>query len=87
MAIRIHDRVIRIIAVKTKLTITVDDDVVPRAKRYARNQGISLSGLIERKLREVSTPAGDTFASRWRGRFRPARRKDERYRQLAKKYL
>ncbi len=87
MAIRIRDRVIRIFTVKTKLTITVDDEVVPRAKRYARSQGTSLSGLIERKLREVSAPAGETFASRWRGRFRPTRRKDERFRQLAKKYL
>lgn len=72
---------------KTKLTITVDDDVVPRAKRYARSQGTSLSRLIERALREVTTPAAHTFATRWRGRFRPARRKDERYRRLAKKYL
>ncbi|MGH8632472.1 MAG: DUF6364 family protein [Burkholderiales bacterium] len=73
---------------KTKLTITVDHEVVPRAKRYARSQGTSLSHLIERALREVSMPAAETFASRWRGRFRPARRsKDERYRRLAKKYL
>ena len=72
---------------KTKLTITVDDDVVPRAKRYARSQGTSLSRLIERALRAVSTPAADTFASRWRGRFRPARRRHERYRRLGKKYL
>lgn len=72
---------------KTKLTITVDGDVVPRAKRYARSQGTSLSSLIEQQLRVVSTPDADTFASRWRGRFQPAARKSDRYRRLAKKYL
>jgi hypothetical protein len=72
---------------KTKVTITVEDDLVPRAKRYARSQGTSLSGLIERKLREVSAPPRESFASRWRGQFKPARRKDERYRELAKKHL
>ncbi len=72
---------------KTKVTITVDDELVPRAKRYARSQGTSLSGLIERTLRDMSAPAAETFTSRWRGRFRPARRKDARYRHLAKKYL
>jgi len=28
-----------------------------------------------------------SFAKRWRGRFRPANRKDDRYKALAKKYL
>lgn len=31
--------------------------------------------------------AGDTFAQRWRGAFRPSSRDDERYRRLAGKYL
>ena len=35
---------------KTKLTITVDPEVVPAAKRYARSQGVSLSSLIEGAL-------------------------------------
>lgn len=72
---------------KTKLTITIDDDVVPRAKRYARSQGTSLSGLIERQLREVSGGDTETFSTRWRGKFKPVRREDARYRHLAKKYL
>jgi len=72
---------------KVKLTITVDERVVPEAKRYARRKGISLSGLIEQALRDASASDTPTFSTRWRGRFKPARRTDERYRLLAKKYL
>ena len=32
-------------------------------------------------------PEGETFSQRWRGRFEPAARNDERYEALAKKYL
>ncbi|MBI4419821.1 MAG: ribbon-helix-helix protein, CopG family [Gemmatimonadetes bacterium] len=72
---------------KTKLTVTIDRDLLPRAKRHARSRGVSLSRLIEAALRDLS--AGDTrsFSQRWRGKFRPAGRSDLRYRTLAKKYL
>jgi post-segregation antitoxin (ccd killing protein) len=72
---------------KTKLTITVDREILPQAKRYARAQGVSLSSLIEHALREMAEPDRPSFASRWRGRFVPAEREDERYRALAEKYL
>lgn len=73
---------------KTKLTLTIDEDLVPEAKRFARSRGMSLSQLIEQKLREeMAAPEGPTFSSRWRGRFRPAERESERYRRLAEKYL
>ena len=72
---------------KAKLTISVDEHVVPRAKRYARRHGTSLSGLIERALRDASASEAPVFSTRWRGRFKPARRTDTRYRRLAKKYL
>ena len=72
---------------KQKLTITVDADLIPIAKRYARSQGVSLSSLIERSLREVAGEYGSSFASRWRGKFRAAERDDPRYDALAKKYL
>ena len=38
---------------KTKLTVTIDSEVLPRAKEYARAQGVSLSALIEQSLREA----------------------------------
>ncbi len=73
---------------KTKLTVTIDDEVVPRAKDYARSQGISLSLLIENALREVMDQGkGSSFSERWRGRFVPAERDDDRYRRLAEKHL
>ena len=72
---------------KKKLTITIDAEVLPRAKRYARSCGVSLSSLIERSLREATAEDTSTFASRWRGRFGAAHRDDPRYDTLAKKYL
>lgn len=72
---------------KAKLTVTIDEDLLPKAKRYARSKGLSLSQLIESTLREMSEKGQPSFAARWRGRFKPASRSDDRYRQLAKKYL
>ena len=72
---------------KQKLTITVDAELLPKAKRYARSQGVSLSSLIEQSLREVAGDHAPSFASRWRGQFRAADRDDPRYDALAKKYL
>jgi len=71
---------------KRKLTITVDAELLPRAKRYARSKGVSLSSVIEQSLRDL---AGDevSFVERWQGRFEAADRGDERYRALAEKYL
>ncbi len=73
---------------KTKLTVTVEKELVPEAKRFARSRGISLSQLIEEALRQEMTPAAEPgFTARWRGRLRPAERDDERYGLLAAKYL
>jgi post-segregation antitoxin (ccd killing protein) len=72
---------------KQKLTITVDAELLPLAKRYARSRGVSLSALIEQSLREVAGGHAPSFASRWRGTFRAAERDDPRYDALAKKYL
>ena len=72
---------------KKKLTITVDADLLPIAKRYARSRGVSLSSLIEQSLREVAGDEAASFSSRWRGRFQAAERDDPRYEALAEKYL
>ena len=37
----------------TKLTLTVDKDIIEKAKSYAKKTGRSLSGLIESYLEEV----------------------------------
>ncbi len=72
---------------KAKVTVTLDEELIPKAKEFARLQGISLSKLIETSLREVSSGEAETFAQRWRGKFVAADRDDERYRALAKRYL
>ena len=72
---------------KQKLTITVDAELLPIAKRYARSRGVSLSSLIEQALREIAGDRASSFASRWRGRFRAAERDAPRYDALARKYL
>jgi hypothetical protein len=73
---------------KTKLTITVDEDLLPRARRYARSRGVSLSSLIEAALRDMAGGADEaSFSTRWSGKFEPAEKDDPRYLALAKKYL
>ncbi len=72
---------------KQKLTITIDADLVPKAKRYARSRGVSLSSLIEESLRGVAGADAPSFAERWRGAFKSAERDDPRYDALAKKHL
>ena len=72
---------------KKKLTITVDAELLPIAKRYARSRGVSLSSLIEQSLREAAGSHAASFTARWRGRFRAAERDDPRYDALAEKYL
>ena len=72
---------------KRKLTITVDGELLPRAKRYARARGVSLSSLIEASLRKLAAEDTPSFASRWRGRFVAARRKDGRYEALSRKHF
>lgn len=72
---------------KRKVTVTLDERLIPRAKALARRRGLSLSALIERALREQAPSDEQPFSTRWRGKFRPADRRDERYRTLARKYL
>lgn len=71
---------------KTKLTVTIDEEIVPAAKEYARSRGMSLSQLIEQALREMSEAEKPSFSERWRGKLRASNRGDERYRHLSEKY-
>ena len=72
---------------KRRLTIPVDDELLLRAKQYARSCGVSPSSLIEAQLREMAVEDTPSFAVRWRGRFEAARRNNARYETLAQKYL
>jgi len=73
--------------VKTKLTLTIDAELVPRAKLYARARGVSLSSLVEDALRGMASEESPSFLERWRGKFQAASRDGERFRALAEKYL
>ena len=57
---------------KKKLTVTVDEDVLPLAKRYAKSQGVSLSSLVEQALRDMTRDEEPTFSEKWRGKFKLA---------------
>jgi Arc/MetJ family transcription regulator len=73
---------------KTKVTVSIDDELVPRAKRSAQRKGISFSEFVEASLRSVTEePESTSFSQRWRGKFHPASGDDERYKALAKRYL
>lgn len=74
------------VSMKTKLTITVSKDLVPRAKRFARKRGTSLSAVIEEALRAATSKDVD-FVERWRGRFQLRDKDAQRFRYLKDKYL
>ncbi len=72
---------------KTKLTLTIDAALLPKAKRFARSRGVSLSALVESALRDLAdgTPT-QSFVERWRGTMVLADRDDDRFRALTEKY-
>ena len=72
---------------KRRLTITVDSELLLRAKRYARLRGVSLSSLVEASLRAIAVEEKPPFSERWRGRFKEALRDDACYKALVRKYL
>jgi hypothetical protein len=43
----------------SKLTLSVDPSVVSRAKRYAKERGISVSRMVESYLESVSSQPGE----------------------------
>lgn len=52
--IRILLSLLKLKIMNTKLTLTIDKDVIEQAKRYAKSENRSLSNLIESFLRQVS---------------------------------
>ena len=72
---------------KTKLAVTIDRELLPKAKESARSRGVSLSSVIEQALRDLERGETPMFSQKWSGSFGPAPRKTARYRRLARKYL
>ena len=72
---------------KTKVTLTIDKELIPRAKNYARIHGHSLSQLIENSLKKMSLEQEQPFSKKWRGKFEKSNRSTPRYKILEKRYL
>lgn len=60
---------------KTRITVTIDPQIVRRAKRIAHLRRTSVSALIEEFLRQTPVEAnapGSSFARQWAGKFHVA---------------
>jgi hypothetical protein len=70
---------------KTKLTVSIDKDLVPLAKSYAKGMGVSLSSLIERDLmRDLANEV--SFTRQWGGALAPEVKDESRYNRLMRKH-
>ena len=45
----------------SKLTLSIDDQVIESAKKYAQGEGKSLSGLVENYLKSITAVQKETF--------------------------
>ena len=71
---------------KTKLNLTIDKELVPRSKAFARAKGKSVSQLVEDLLRITINNNTRTFSDRWRGSLKIAAKTDPRYLTLKDRY-
>jgi hypothetical protein len=55
--------------VTTKLTLSLDPAVITRAKRYAKQRGVSVSAMVETYLAAVSQPVGTSETPQVRRRL------------------
>jgi hypothetical protein len=73
-----------------KLTLSVEESVIDRAKRYAERRNVSVSRLVEDYLAAVTEPASNRantpVLNAVRGILKSGDREDYR-RHLVKKYL
>ena len=72
---------------KTKLTLTIEEDLILKAKRYAEAQNASLSGLVEKAFRDLTRSEEKPFSKRWSGKFKASRRASTSYNALSRRYL
>ena len=72
---------------RTKLTLSVDKNLVPKSKLYARRIGKSVSQLVEELLKEKIAESETSFSKKWRGKFKLNEKDDSRYSKLNDRYL
>lgn len=72
---------------KTKLNLTIENDLVQKSKKYAKAKGISVSKLVENMLRDVTQKHQDSFSQKWQGKFKAVEKNEIRYKKLEERYL
>ncbi len=72
---------------KAKLNLTIEEELIPLSKKYARSQGLSVSQLVEKLLRQLTMKEKPAFSSRWRGKFKTIEKNDTRYEKLKERFL
>jgi hypothetical protein len=75
---------------KDRVTLTIDPEIVSRAKRIAHQRKTTVSALVEDLIRQtpISAKLEEDFVEKWAGKLRvrkPAGH-DARFEHLKKKY-
>ena len=63
---------------KTKLTLSMDEDIIKKGKIYASRERISLSVLLEKFLRKELQKDGRSFVEKWDPVFSKIRGKTDK---------
>jgi len=75
---------------KTKLTISIDEELLPKAKKALKKEKTSISAFVEEKLREIVSNSRPSFVDSFSGTLELRELKDEediaRYSYLKRKY-
>ena len=68
---------------KAKLTITMDEELIPKAKRYAKQHGYSLSYLLEKSIQSIVCRPEQRISEKWQGRLSITDKKTKRFENLS----
>ncbi|MCB0277146.1 MAG: hypothetical protein KDI06_20180, partial [Calditrichaeota bacterium] len=71
---------------KTRLNLTIDEELIPRSKAYARQRGKSLSELVETLLKAALTGEEALFTAKWSGQLKLEDLTDPRGEKLKDRY-
>ena len=72
---------------KSKLTLTINREIIGKAKIFVRRRGTSISALVEKILAKTIDEKKDPFVARWTGKFELAEKDEKRYQKLKQRYL
>ncbi len=72
---------------KTRLNLTLDQDLILLSKEHAQSKGMSVSEFVEELLRKAIVDDGSTFSEKWRGKFNEAGKQGPRHERLKERFL